>query len=215
MDVAAHLTGLAARKATGQLEITSSAGTAHLVVHDARLCAAQTSSSRATLVQRLLSTGHLTQVGYGSALRVHQEHSQIGLGEALVRMGLVTRQDMEAAQREQMFGDVATILNWPSPQASFRAGSIGATPPGAVTIEEAIEAALARNEQWHKVEQTVGGLLAIPAPAETAATGQLLALRPAQWAVLCRVDARRTLGAIAEQTGLTRCEVGEALLELM
>lgn len=215
MDLAAHLTGLAARNDTGRVEVTGAAGTAHLVVHDARICSVQISTARPTLAKRLVSTGHLTLVGFGAAVRTQQQHPQVGLGEALVRMGLITRADLESAHHEQICDDVATVLAWPDPEVIFHPVTTGTTPPPGIPVDEVLSAATARGRQWQQLEASIGGLLAVPAPADGAPTGQPLSLAPADWAVLCRVDGQRTLAAIAEQTGLTRLEVGEVLQELV
>lgn len=215
MDVAARLTELAADKSTGQLEVNGPAGVAHVIVRDAGICSVQILTGQPTLAKRLVSTGRLTLVGFGAAVRVHQEHPQIGLGEALVRMGLVTRPDVEAAQREQICDDIATILSWPGPEVSFHTGATATTPPPTASIDEVLRTAAARSEQLRSIEQAIGGPLAVPAPAEAASTGQIVSLQPADWAVLCRVDGQRTLATIADQTGLTRLEVGEVLRALV
>jgi hypothetical protein len=61
----------------------------------------------------------------------------------------------------------------------------------------------------------MGGADTVPHLADDAIGGKDAALRPTDWAVLCRVDGRRSLRAIAEQSGFTLMEAASILRGLM
>jgi hypothetical protein len=137
------------------------------------------------------------------------------LGDALVRMGLVGRQDVEAVAWEQMCDDVAALLGLPDPTVSFTATSGTHAPAAGPTVEEVLAAATIRIDRWQQVVREVGGPDTVPHLTDALLSTRDTSLRPEEWAVLCRVDGRRSLMSIARQAGFTTLEAASILQGLL
>lgn len=216
MDVAAELLAQAERGATGALDIASSDNRAQIVLRDGRVATVSgAGQTRPALGMRLVSGGCLSLTNLGAALNTARQHPHMRLGDVLVRVGLVERHEVEAVAWEQMCDDVAAILAWPDPTATFTAITPDAAPPAGPSVPELLSAAGERRERWRQIVREIGGADTVPHLADDALGGTDAALRPTDWAVACRVDGRRTLRAIAEQSGFTLMEAASILRGLM
>lgn len=216
MDVAAELLAQAERGATGALDIAASDNRAQIVLRDGRVASVSAAGqTRPALGMRLVSGGCLSLTNLGAALNTARQHPQMRLGDVLVRMGLVQRHEVEAVAWEQMCDDVAAILAWPDPTSGFTALNPDTVPPPGPSVPELLAAAGERRQRWQQIVREIGGPDTVAHLADDAMGGKDVALRPTDWAVLCRVDGRRSLRSIAEQTGFTLMEAASILRELM
>lgn len=215
MGVADELTGLAASGASGLLEVNAGSVSGRIWLRAGRVGAVSLSTDRAALGMRLVSGGALSLTSLGQALSVQQQHPQMRLGDILVRMGLVDRQQVEAVAWEQMCDDMLAMLEWTAPRTSFLPIPPESLPPGGPSVQELIEASAKRAEQLRNVVQEVGGPDCVPQLGEAAMEVQDTVLRPVEWSVLCRIDGHRTLRTIAEQSGFTLLEAATILQGLV
>ena len=216
MDVAAELLAQAERGATGALDIAASDNRAQIILRDGRVATVSAAGQTGpALGMRLVSGGCLSLTNLGAALNTARQHPHMRLGDVLVRMGLVERHEVEAVAWEQMCDDVAAILEWPDPTATFTAIAADAAPPAGPSVPELLSAAGERRQRWQQMVREIGGADSVPRLSDDALAGKDAALRPTDWAVLCRVDGRRSLRAIAEQSGFTLMEAASILRGLM
>jgi hypothetical protein len=215
MDVAAELRALAANAASGSLTITGSEATGRILFRDGRICTVEHSGSRPALGMRLVSGGSLSLTNLGSALAVQQQHPQMRLGDVLVRMGLVQRQDVEAVAWGQLCDDVASMLRWNDATCTFSPIAPDSLPPAGPRVEDVLSAAAERVTQWHDVVRRIGGPDTVPSLNDACLSAKDTALRPTDWAVLCRVDGHRSLQSIADQAGYSVLEAASILEGLL
>lgn len=215
MDIAAELRELASRGASGCLDAVAGDVSAAIWVREGRIASLTLSSATPALGMRLVSGGKLSLTNLGLALATQQKHPQMRLGDVLVRMGLVDRQDVEAVAWEQMCDDMACILRLPDPQLTFTAVAASSAPASGPGIGDVLAAATSRISRMHEVIRAVGGPDTVPALTDALLSTQDVALRPEQWAVLCRVDGRRSLMSIAQQAGFTTLEAALILQGLV
>jgi hypothetical protein len=215
MDIAAELRDLAARTATGYADVVSGQVTAQIWVSEGRMASVTLSCATPALGMRLVSGGKLSLSHLGEALAAQQQNPQMRLGDVLVRMGLVSRQDVEEVAWEQMCDDVATLLGLPEPAFSFTPVAVTAVPAAGPLIGEVLAAAGHRISRWHEVVRNVGGPDTVPALTDAMLGTRDTTLRPEEWAVLCRIDGRRSLMSIAQQAGFTTLEAASILQGLL
>jgi hypothetical protein len=215
MDVAAQLAAAASRTVTGRLEIATSAAAATILLRDGRISAVTGVQARPALGMRLVSGGWLSLTSLGNALAAQSQHPQMRLGDVLVRMGLVSRGDVEQVAFEQMCDDVALILTWSEPVIALTEMMPDAVPPGGPQVDELLSAARERVHTWREMVRQIGGPDTVPQLSDDVMSAKDAALQPTDWAVLCRVDGHRSLRSIAEQAGLTLMEAASILKGLL
>jgi len=211
MDVAAELRALAARGACGRLDIRGCGNAAHVVLRDGRICSIKRSGGHPALGMRLVSGGCVSLTNLGAALTTQQQHPHMRLGDVLVRMGLVRRADVEAVAWEQMSDDAAAILRWTDATAAFSPMPADRLPAPGPSVEDLLTAAGERAHAWQQVVRRIGGPDTVPSLCDDLLGTRDVALRPTDWAVLCRIDGQRSLSSIAEQAGLTALEAAQVL----
>jgi Domain of unknown function (DUF4388) len=215
MDVAAELTALAGRAATGQLTVGDGQLSIHILLRDGRVCTIEPSTARPALGMRLVSGGCVSLTHLGAALSMQQQHPHMRLGDVLVRMGLVQRQEVEAVAWEQMCDDMAAMLRWKDPVTGFEDLGPDAVPAPGPTVEALLTAAAGRDQRWQEIVRQIGGADTVPSLSDDMMGAKDRALRPTDWAVLCRVDGQRSLRSIASQAGFTTFEAASILLGLI
>lgn len=215
MDLTAELRALAASHACGALAISGPGATGRILFRDGRICTVEHSASRPALGMRLVSGGALSLTNLGSALAVQQQHPQMRLGDVLVRMGLVQRHDVEAVAWGQLCDDVASMLRWQDATTTFTPASPDTLPPAGPHVEDVLSAAADRGIQWQRVVRRIGGPDTVPSLCDECLGSKDTALRPTDWAVLCRVDGQRSLRSIADQAGFTILEAASILEGLL
>lgn len=215
MDVAAELAALAAKAATGRVDVTTSRTSALILLRDGCVCTVEQPTVRPALGMRLVSGGHLSLANLGAALSMQEQHPDMRLGDVLVRMGLVGRPEVESVAWEQLCDDVATILSWPDPVVGFSAQPVDRLTPPGPPVDEVLSAAAQRSRTWQQIVRQIGGPDAVPSLCDEVLTAKDVALRPTEWAVLCRVDGHRSLRSIADQAGFTTLEAASVLQGLL
>lgn len=215
MDIAGLLRDLATRGRSGHVDVVTPRLSGQVWVREGRICTVSLSSATPALGMRLVSGGLLSLNSLGAALATQQQNPHMRLGDVLVRMGLVTRQDVEAVAWEQMCDGMATLLGATEAASTFTQLQPAACPPPGPTIEEVLTAARDRAARWQEIVRQVGGTDTVPELADAMLHAPDLTLRPEEWAVLCRVDGRRTLASIAHQAGFTTLEAAGILRGLL
>lgn len=212
MSIATELRERAARGQCGLLDVVTARMSGHVWLREGRICSISLSTASPALGMRLVSGGKLSLSSLGAALATQRQNPTMRLGDVLVRMGLVDRTDVEAVAWEQMCDGMATLLDLSDAAFTFTPVPVAQCPPPGPTVEEVIAAANSRAARWRDVVRQVGGSDTVPDLTDTLLHTHDLALRPEEWAVLCRVDGRRSLASIAGQAGFTILE-GASILQ--
>lgn len=215
MELAAELTSLATRAMSGRMDVVSDRVTGQIWLRDGRVCTVSLAQSTPALGMRLVSGGKLSLNSLGSALATQRQNPHMRLGDVLVRMGLVSRADVEAVAWEQMCDDMTTLLEPAEAVHTFTAVPGVQCPPPGPTVDELLAAVRTRAAARREVIRQVGGADVVPELSHTVLHAHDVALRPEEWAVLCRVDGRRTLTSIASQAGFTILEAASMLQSLI
>lgn len=212
MDMATQLRDAASRGMSGHLDAVSVRLSGQIWLREGRVCTVSLSSATPALGMRLVSGGKLSLNSLGTALATQKQNPAMRLGDVLVRLGLVTRNDVEAIAWEQMSDGMATLLELPDVACTFTPVPAASCPPAGPTVEEVITAAQSRAARWQEVVRMVGGSDTVAELTDDVMGGHDMTLRPEEWALLCRVDGRRTLANIADQAGFTILE-GASILQ--
>lgn len=215
MDLATQLHDAASRGLSGHLDAVSMRLSAQIWLREGRVCTVTLSSATPALGMRLVSGGKLSLNSLGTALATQKQNPTMRLGDVLVRMGLVTRQDVEAVAWEQMCDGVATLLELPDAAYTFTSVPLPSCPPAGPTIDDVLSAARSRASRWQEIVRQVGGSDTVADLTDDVIGGTDLTLRPEEWAVLCRIDGRRSLASIADQAGFTILEGASILQSLL
>lgn len=229
-SVEAVLTDLAARAATGCLSVRDEQGAqAELYLRDGQVYAVTVPGRRPRLGARLTTSGALDPARLAEALEVQRTELQgWRLGELLVHLGHVDRAVVEAYVVEQLEDAVTDLLGWPVVAWRFRPNRRtrqDVAPPS--DVAELLAHARSRRVEWATVVAETGGALGVPELVDRddpftspddpldGADRSRAPLDPAQWALLSRVDGRRTLGMLATACGLTLFEAGQVVRHLL
>ncbi len=215
MNIAVELRERAGRGMSGRLDVVTARLTAQVWLREGRICTVSLSSATPALGMRLVSGGKLSLNSLGAGLATQRQNPQMRLGDVLVRMGLVTRQDVEAVAWEQMCDGMATLLDCSDSVCTFTSVPAASCPPAGPTVTEVITAAQSRASRWREIVRQVGGSDTVPALTDAVTHTHDMALRPEEWALLCRVDGRRSLHSMAQQAGFTTLEAASILQSLM
>lgn len=215
MDVAAELAEQASRAATGRLDVATAPARARILLREGRVAMVGGVQARPALGMRLVSGGCLSLTNLGTALNTHRQHPEMRLGDVLVRMGLVARAEVERVAWEQMCDDTAAILTWTDPTSTFTPLAPDTVPPAGPSVEELLNATGERARKWQAIVREIGGPDTVPTLSDEVMSAKDAALQPTDWAVLCRVDGRRSLRSIAEQAGFTLMEAASILKGLL
>ena len=215
MGIAAELRDKANRGLSGHLDIIGARMSGQVWLSEGRVCTVSLSSATPALGMRLVSGGKLSLNSLGTALATQQQYPHMRLGDVLVRMGLVSRHDVETVAWEQMSDAIATLMGLTDIACTFSQVPSTACPPAGPTVEELLTAAQSRASQWQEVVRQVGGPDTVPALTDALLKTRDMTLRPEEWAVLCRVDGRRALTSIASQAGFTILEAASILQGLL
>lgn len=215
MEIAAELRDLAGRGASGSLEAVDGDVRGTVWVREGRIASATLSSPTPALGMRLVNGGKLSLTNLGSALATQQQYPQMRLGDVLVRMGLVTRQDVEAVAWEQLCDNVAGILRMTDPVVTFTPVTASAAPAAGPAVADVLAAATTRLSRWQQIVRSIGGPDTVASLSDATFPTPDVTLRPEEWAVLCRVDGRRSLMSIADQAGFTTLEAASIVESLV
>jgi len=199
---------------TGRMEMTSATGDVALVwFGNGSICATTVPGSRPRLGVRLLSAGLVRPEDLDRALREQSQDADAGpVGDLLVRVGAVEREEVEHFVRIQLVDMISDLLGWDLIGTAVFAGDI---PPKALDepfgVDVVLREAMERREVWEAMVQRFGGPQGVPRPSMLAAPRANLLLGPYDWAVLTKVDGLHSLETLADHCGLSLYETAHVI----
>ena len=215
--IEAVLHDLASSAATGCLVVRDQEGDeAEVYLRDGAVYAVTVPGRRVMLGVRLMSRGALTPEALSEALEIQRTELQgWRLGELLVHLGYVELSVVEEFVVEHLKDALADLMGWPMSAWKFRKAKKtrqDVAPPMAVSqlLDELRERAMT----WAEILDSIGGPEAVPGLSSGPASDSV-ALGPNEWALLCKVDAERTIAELAGDCGFTLFEAGQVVTRLI
>ncbi len=215
--VEAVLYDLAQSRSTGCLLVRDQEGDeAEVFLRDGAVYAVMVPGRRVMLGVRLMSRGALTPEALAEALEIQRTELQgWRLGELLVHLGYVELAVVEEFVVEHLKDALADLLGWPVAAWKFRKNKKtrqDVAPP--TSVEDLFDDLRSRATTWETILESIGGPDCVPTLAAGSPSDDV-ALGPNEWALLCKVDARRSVAALASECGFTLFEAGQVVTRLL
>jgi len=193
---------LAYTSKSGRLTLHGDAVVGRVDVVEGELVDASSDAGRLALARRLIGTGLVEGEKLASVLAARlSPPSDLELAAALTEVDADRLADL---LRDQTVDAVFDLLRWQEGSFRFDAGDLSDLPAAARAaarpVEEVLEEARARLEEWPSVEQRTGAsdeVVAIRRPEEHRGAE----IAPDGWGMLALVDGRRTVGELATLSG--------------
>ena len=137
-----------------------------------------------------------------------------GLGDRLVRAGVITQRELERQLRLAIESVVFELLSWQEGFFSFEERAVADVPLDArirISTESLLMEGARRIDEWSRIADVIPDLnvLLELAPFEGEQEGAALDLLPHEWQVLTMIDGERDLRAIAAALGRDEFEVAK------
>jgi len=136
-----------------------------------------------------------------------------GLGERLVRAGVITQRELERQLRLAIESVVFELLSWQEGFFSFEERAVADVPLDArirISTESLLMEGARRIDEWSRIADKIPHLSVVPmlAPVEDD-RASVLDLLPHEWEVLMMIDATRDLRGIAAALGRSEFEIAK------
>src|SRR6476661_3357424 len=136
-----------------------------------------------------------------------------GLGDRLVRAGVITQRELERQLRQAIESVVFELLSWQEGFFSFEERVVSDVPLDArirISTESLLMEGARRIDEWSRIADKVPSLSVVPAlaPADDE-RDSMVDLLPHEWEVLMMIDGVQDLRAIAATLGRSEFEVAK------
>ena len=136
-----------------------------------------------------------------------------GLGDRLVRAGVITQRELERQLRLAIESVVFELLSWQEGFFSFEERVVADVPLDArirISTESLLMEGARRIDEWSRIADKVPSLSVVPmlAPVEDD-RASVLDLLPHEWEVLMMIDTSRDLRGIAAALGRSEFEIAK------
>jgi tetratricopeptide (TPR) repeat protein len=169
--------------------------------------------SNPTSIERILrQADKLTDADMAAALAVNAP-AGLGLGDRLVRAGVVSQKELERHLHQAIESVVFELMSWREGFFSFEECVVSDVPIDAkirISTESLLMEGARRIDEWSRIADKVPSLSAVPelAPVD-GDRASVLDLLPHEWEVLMMIDARRDLRGIAGSLGRSEFEIAK------
>ena len=200
------LLGMGGRTAHMQVTSADCVGTVHLV--DGRVSSATADSARAGLLRAVVAAVSVPADDLAHAL---QSDDPV---RALVESGVVDREAAQQVASEHCTEAVGEMLDWTSGEFAVWVGSHDPADIGVrLDVDDLVAAARERAQEWHDLRAALPESDSVLALVPDVAQAPVVDLD--DWAVLARVDGRRTLTEVLAAMGASPLAAGNRLVQLL
>lgn len=200
------LLGMGGRTAHMQVTSADCVGTVHLV--EGRVSSATADSARAGLLRAVVAAVSVPADDLAHAL---QSHDPV---RALVESGVVDREAVQGVASEHCTEAVGEMLDWTSGEFAVWVGSHDPADIGVrLDVDDLVAAARERAQEWHDLRAVLPESDSVLALVPDVAQAPVVDLD--DWAVLARVDGRRTLTEVLAAMGASPLAAGNRLVQLL
>ena len=212
------LAQLADGAASGCLHVTDPVDDrAKVYLRAGRVYAMAVPGDRPQLGSRLVSSGALGPEALAEALEAQRTELQgWRLGELLVHLGYVDQPIIEAFVKEQVRESMSDLLLWQEGTWRFRLNERtreDVAPPTEVAV--LLADVDQRRVEWLEILEVIHGADEIPMLSAAGGAPQETSIDADAWALLCKVDGVRGIGALARDCGFTLYEAGRVVHALV
>src|SRR5918911_4181727 len=207
---------LAMGKKTGCLSVTDRNNFGYVYFDKGRICYASIVNRRDRLGDILVKGGLISQAQLDSAIELQGKQRDKRLGEILVGMGAMTREDLHQQMRVQIEEAVYFLFTWSQGTFNFEADIrpeeqdfLVAINPESLLLEGA-----RRVDEWGLIEKKVPSFDVVFDADWRKLAASDLPLTAEQQNVLQHLNGRRDVTKLVELSGLVEFEVGKALYGL-
>ncbi|HKH91807.1 MAG TPA: DUF4388 domain-containing protein [Gemmatimonadaceae bacterium] len=169
--------------------------------------------SHPTSIERILRhAGKVSDADLALAVGLEARPGE-GLGDRLVRAGVITQRELERQLRLAIESVVFELLSWQEGFFSFEERDVADVPLDArirISTESLLMEGARRIDEWSRIADKVPHLSVVPmlAPVEDD-RASVLDLLPHEWEVLMMIDASRDLRGIAAALGRSEFEIAK------
>ena len=200
------LLGMGGRTAHMQVTSPDSVGTVHLV--DGRISSATADNARAGLLRAVVAAVSVPADDLAHAL---QSEDPV---RALVESGVVDREAAQQVASEHCTQAVGEMLDWTSGEFAVWVGSQDPADIGVrLDVDALVAAGRERAREWHDLREALPESDSVLTLVPDVAQAPVVDLE--DWAVLARVDGRRTLTEVLAAMGVSPLAAGSRLVQLM
>src|SRR5689334_18078106 len=175
--------------------------------------------SHPTSIERILrQAGKVNDADLAVAFALETRNGE-GLGDRLVRAGVITQRELERQLRLAIESVVFELLSWQEGFFSFEERAVADVPLDArirISTESLLMEGARRIDEWSRIADKVPSLGVVPvlAPVEDD-RASVLDLLPHEWEVLMMIDGAQDLRAIAGSLGRSEFEIAKIAYGLL
>ncbi|MDY6795877.1 MAG: DUF4388 domain-containing protein, partial [Actinomycetota bacterium] len=212
-------------KKNGTLNLTRGKARGYICFRNGEVFFATTNWKRQSLGLKLVNAGIVGKAQVDEALKL-QKTSARGqrLGQLLIRLGYITKEELEIFVEEQIQDAVFEMLRWTDGDFDFQAGVVFPEEDIGLSIstEELIMEGSRRLDEWNRIEKKIPHLnVVFSMTSMQGRDAAQISLTPEEWMVLTYIDGDKTVRQIVDLTGmgtLHTCKIlygliGSGLLE--
>jgi hypothetical protein len=201
-----------ARK-TGELNVSGPHGNGRILFRDGAICGADSTLAREPLGRKLVRAGAVSESQLWSALG-RQDRSQIKLGETLVAAGLVAREQVREALREQVEEGIVAVLRIEPTEFSWSAQE--SEGDVVVLADDVLDTLTANRDEIETISRRFPSKNATVAMVAAPPSGEAaMQITPEDWRILAFMGSRRTLADLMQYTGAGEVQTLRALDRLI
>ena len=203
---------------TGSLNIDEGSGPLRIYCQDGRLTHIASDGRKSVLADGLLGAGRIT----GEQLKMVRPHLAVNsdkeLALRLMDAGLVSREDVFAAVRQQSLELIFPAFAWSRGSFAFEAGA--RPPDDAIHLSEDLDAVILeggrRIRETVRLEEAIPSLDVVPRlTAQRETRMRNVNLTADQWKVISFINGRNSLRRIADFTGINEYQARKVMQELV
>ena len=175
--------------------------------------------SHPTSIERILrQAGKVNDADLAVAIALEERPGE-GLGDRLVRAGVITQRELERQLRLAIESVVFELLSWQEGFFSFEERAVADVPLDArirISTESLLMEGARRIDEWSRIADKIPSLSVVPMLASVEDDrASVLDLLPHEWEVLMMIDTSRDLRGIAASLGRSEFEVAKIVYGLV
>jgi hypothetical protein len=206
-------------KKNGTLNLTRGQARGYICFRNGEVFFATTNWKRQSLGLKLLNAGIVTKAQVDEVLELQKTTARgQRLGQLLIRMDYITKDQLEVFVEEQIQDAVFEMLRWTDGDFDFQPGVVFPEEDIGLSIstEELIMEGSRRLDEWNRIEKKIPNLNVIfKMTSMQGREAAQISLTPEEWMVLTHIDGERTVRQIVELTGMSTLHTCKILYGLI
>jgi Domain of unknown function (DUF4388) len=206
-------------KKNGTLNLTRGKARGYICFRNGEVFFATTNWKRQALGMKLLNAGIVNKVQVDEALEMQKTTARgQRLGQLLVGLGYITKDQLEIFVEEQIQDAVFEMLRWTDGGFDFQPGVVFPEEDIGLSIstEELIMEGSRRLDEWNRIEKKIPNLNVIfNMTSMQGRDAAQISLTPEEWMVLTFIDGEKSVRQIVELTGMSTLHTCKILYGLI